>query len=81
MPVVCVERTDDFWSGTALLTLWCHSRGANPKIKDCWGNHDVLNLVERSGSKGVLEELREWGRRRRRRRRRRRWLRRETPKR
>lgn len=35
------------------------ARGADPSVKDCWGNHDALSLAELYGNEGVARVLRE----------------------
>ena len=42
------------------VVQWLLERGADPEIKDCWGNHDALNLAEFSKNEEVAQILRGW---------------------
>lgn len=35
------------------------AKGADPRVKDCWGNHDALSLAELYGNEDVARVLRE----------------------
>lgn len=35
------------------------AKGADPRVKDCWGNHDALSLAELYGNEDVVRVLRE----------------------
>lgn len=35
-------------------------RGADPRIRDCWGNWDAIELAAKMGNEGVERLLREW---------------------
>ena len=36
------------------------AKGADPRVMDCWGNHNALSLAEFYGNKDVARVLREW---------------------
>ena len=41
------------------VVRWLLERGADPRVKDCWGNHDALSLAEFYGNEKVAHVLRE----------------------
>ena len=41
------------------VVTWLLDRGADPTVKDCWGDHDALSLAETYGNKEVARVLRE----------------------
>ncbi|MCJ1260738.1 hypothetical protein MMC22_000600 [Lobaria immixta] len=36
------------------------AKGAEPRVKDCWGDHDALSLAELYGNEDVARVLRDW---------------------
>lgn len=36
------------------------AKGADPRVMDCWGNHNALSLAEFYGNKDVVRVLMEW---------------------
>jgi len=42
------------------LVRFLLAKGADPRVMDCWGNHDALSLAEFYENKDVARVLREW---------------------
>ena len=42
------------------VVRWLLKKGADPKIKDCFGHHDALNYADLYGNEEVAQVLRQW---------------------
>ena len=58
-PPICYAAKSGMKGGKE-VTRFLLERGADPTIKDSWGNHDAFNLAEFNKCDGILEVLREW---------------------